>query len=102
MHQLEPLTRRMPYMVSPGNHERDWPGTGDRFPSGVEDSGGECGVAYERRLTMPLTGPGQQWYSFDFGPIHFLQYSTEELFEPGKGDWVNLGIGGGGGRGSMG
>eukprot|EP00877_Chromochloris_zofingiensis_P010708 jgi/Chrzof1/5891/Cz16g19170.t1 len=81
MQQIEPITRRMPYMVTPGNHERDWPGSGDRY--NVDDSGGECGVAYERRMTMPLPGRDKQWYSFDYGPIHFLQYSTEHAFEPG-------------------
>lgn len=46
-------------------------------------SGGECGVAFERRVGMPLPGPDKFWYSFDFGPIHFLQYSTEHSFASG-------------------
>ena len=33
---------------------------------------------------MPLSGKDKWWYSFDFGPIHFLQYSTEHDFAPGK------------------
>ena len=32
---------------------------------------------------MPQAGPDKPWYSFDFGPIHFLQYSTEHVFAPG-------------------
>ena len=32
---------------------------------------------------MPLPGKDKWWYSFDFGPIHFLQYSTEHDFAPG-------------------
>jgi hypothetical protein len=36
-----------------------------------------------RRFTMPQAGPDKPWYSFDFGPIHFLQYSTEHVFAPG-------------------
>lgn len=83
MHQMEPIISRLPYMTVPGNHERDWPNTGDRFGS-VEDSGGECGVPLERRFTMPQAGPDKPWYSFDFGPIHFLQYSTEHDFAPGS------------------
>lgn len=45
-----------------GNHERDWPGTGTRFdfPPAL-DSGGECGVAYDRRFPMPLHGPDKEW-----------------------------------------
>lgn len=33
---------------------------------------------------MPLPGPDKWWYSFDFGPIHFLQYSTEHDFALGE------------------
>ena len=55
--------------------QRDWPASGDRFPAQY-DSGGECGVPYYRRTRMPTPAQDQPWYSFDFGPIHFLQYST--------------------------
>lgn len=76
---LAPIVARVPLMTVPGNHERDWPRSGDRFgDAGVWDSGGECGVPYMRRLGMPQ-GPGggeAPWYSFDHGPIHILQYST--------------------------
>eukprot|EP00244_Chara_vulgaris_P002338 TRINITY_DN1408_c0_g1_i6.p1 TRINITY_DN1408_c0_g1~~TRINITY_DN1408_c0_g1_i6.p1 ORF type:complete len:617 (+),score=86.88 TRINITY_DN1408_c0_g1_i6:193-1851(+) len=50
--EIEPIASRVPYMVSVGNHERDWPGSGSLFQ--VEDSGGECGISYGRRLPMPL------------------------------------------------
>ncbi|GIL41942.1 hypothetical protein Vafri_29 [Volvox africanus] len=82
MHQIEPLAAHMPYMVAPGNHERDWPGSGDFF--GVQDSGGECGVAYERRFPMPYPGKDKQWYAFAYGPIFFIHYSTEHPFRPGS------------------
>lgn len=70
-------------MTTIGNHERNWPHSGDRFPAQY-DSGGECGVPYERRLQMPRPAEDKPWYSFDFGPIHFLQYSTEHVFAKGK------------------
>lgn len=55
--QLEPVASRVPFMLGVGNHERNWPGSGDRWGSmGVFDSGGECGVPYERRARMPLPG----------------------------------------------
>jgi hypothetical protein len=30
-HQIAPLASRLPYMTAPGNHERDWPGSGDKW-----------------------------------------------------------------------
>lgn len=84
--QLLPLASSMPYMTAIGNHERNWPGTSDLFDgtgAAVTDSGGECGVAYERRLRMPTATDDEPWYSFEFGPIHFLQYSTEHPFRAG-------------------
>ena len=51
------------YLIS-GNHERDWPFTGDRFlQENAKDSGGECGVVAEKRVPMPIPHPGQQWYT---------------------------------------
>ncbi|CAD7699098.1 unnamed protein product [Ostreobium quekettii] len=68
--QLQPIISRVPYMTCPGNHERDYPNSGDRWGSS-HSSGGECGVAYARRQQMPRPGDDKMWYSFDFGPIHF-------------------------------
>lgn len=84
--QMETVTTKMPYMVAPGNHERNWPGTGDRFDGRglVYDSGGECGVAYERRMAMPIPGPDKQWYAFSLGPVRFIQYSSEHDLRPGS------------------
>ncbi|CAK0782920.1 hypothetical protein CVIRNUC_006115 [Coccomyxa viridis] len=85
MHMMGPVISRAPYMLSPGNHERDWPGTGTRFDfPPAKDSGGECGVPYDKRFPMPLPGPDKEWYSFDHGPMHFLQFSTEHDFSPGS------------------
>lgn len=84
--QIQPLVTKMPYMTTIGNHERNWPNSGDRFPAQY-DSGGECGVPYERRLQMPRPAEDKPWYSFDFGPIHFLQYSTEHVFAKGRVSW---------------
>eukprot|EP00193_Tetraselmis_chui_P020184 CAMPEP_0177794908 /NCGR_PEP_ID=MMETSP0491_2-20121128/25918_1 /TAXON_ID=63592 /ORGANISM="Tetraselmis chuii, Strain PLY429" /LENGTH=546 /DNA_ID=CAMNT_0019317639 /DNA_START=179 /DNA_END=1817 /DNA_ORIENTATION=- len=81
--QIQPLATQVPWMTSVGNHERDHPFSGDRFDMAF-DSGGECGVPYELRTGMPHPRRGQQWYSFDYGPIHFLQISTEQPFAPGS------------------
>ncbi|QDZ25947.1 metallophosphatase [Chloropicon primus] len=77
--RIEPLASRMPYMTTIGNHERDWPHSGDRY--GGKDSNGECGVPYMARTPMPRpSGPDKPWYSFKFGPVHFVQLSTEHEF----------------------
>ncbi|KAL6748336.1 Metallo-dependent phosphatase-like protein [Haematococcus lacustris] len=79
--QVQVLSSRLPYMTLPGNHERDWPRSGDRFDA-VEDSDGECGKVYEALFNMPTPGPDQPWYGFDHGPIHFVTYSTEHASGP--------------------
>lgn len=72
--QIEPVARRIPWMVSEGNHERCWPGTGTR---GSSDSGGECGVPLATRFKMPWEGVARPWYSFEYGPIHVSVLATE-------------------------
>jgi acid phosphatase type 7 len=54
-------------MVADGNHERDWPDSGDRF-EGQTDSGGECGVAHERRFLMPTEEMDDTWCASH--PLH--------------------------------
>lgn len=53
--------------------------------SPILPAGGECGVSHQRRFKMPAPATEDSpWYSFDFGPIHFLQYSTEVPFNKGS------------------
>eukprot|EP00611_Tribonema_gayanum_P015184 TRINITY_DN269_c0_g1_i1.p1 TRINITY_DN269_c0_g1~~TRINITY_DN269_c0_g1_i1.p1 ORF type:complete len:651 (+),score=172.68 TRINITY_DN269_c0_g1_i1:194-2146(+) len=92
--QIAPVATLIPWMVAPGNHERDapLPSTSTARPQTSYyrgyDSGGECGVPYSWRLPMP--GPGAApaadapWYGFDYGPIHFTVMSTEHDFRPGS------------------
>lgn len=69
----------MGQQTSVGNHERDWPGTGDRFMGVSNDSRGECGIPYRRRFRMPIDKPEEDYfYSFDLGLIHFLVIDTED------------------------
>lgn len=70
-----------------GNHERLAPNSGDRYGI-INDSGGECGIAYEQRLKMPGVGRDMPWYSYDFGPIHFLTISGEHDFFPDSIQYV--------------
>ena len=55
MEQVEPLSSAVPYMTGMGNHERDFPGSGNSIGDG--DSGGECGVPTQARFTMPTCPP---------------------------------------------
>ncbi len=42
-----------------------------------------------KRLTAPLRSPAERdYYSFDHGPIHFVQFSTEVNFEPGSDQYA--------------
>jgi len=40
---VEPIASSVPYMVAPGNHERNWPGSGDRFSAGTGEAGARVG-----------------------------------------------------------
>src|SRR5689334_17186801 len=98
MDQVLPIATHVPYMTSPGNHERDYLHSGAIFHH--KDSGGECGVAYQNRYIMPSPSgsnllhtkipnyafkPGPNsiyrhdtpWYSFRYGNIHVVMLSTE-------------------------
>ena len=81
---IEPLSSRVPYMVSVGNHEQ-CSVMGENDPSGesfhpawgnyLHDSGGECGVPTFKRFHMPDNGNGVWWYSFKYGLVHIIQLS---------------------------
>lgn len=51
MEQIEPISGFVPYMTGQGNHERDFPGSGNVI--GGRDSGGECGIPTQARFHMP-------------------------------------------------
>eukprot|EP01102_Stenamoeba_stenopodia_P018701 TRINITY_DN690_c0_g1_i1.p1 TRINITY_DN690_c0_g1~~TRINITY_DN690_c0_g1_i1.p1 ORF type:complete len:567 (+),score=113.94 TRINITY_DN690_c0_g1_i1:106-1806(+) len=92
---IQPAATSAPYMVAIGNHEYDWLSQPylPSFSPYHNDSGGECGVPYSERFHMPNPDPqgsyGQRnlWYSFDFGPIHFVFMSTEHNFTTGSDQW---------------
>ena len=50
-------------------------------------AGGEAGYPYELRLKMPTPTQRQEWYSFNHGPVHFIQTSTEQPFGAGSPQW---------------
>ena len=87
---MAPIAGRVPYMTAIGNHEQDWSGHGDTFNVSNEDSGGECGAAYDARLPMPGTQRDRPWYSFEAGPVHFTVMSTEHAWAPGSEQYAFL------------
>jgi hypothetical protein len=82
MDEIEPIATQVPYMTCIGNHERDFNNTGIYMNS--SDSGGECGVPYEKRFPMPGAVEDEPWYSFNYGNIHFVLMSTEHDFRRGR------------------
>ncbi|BET01030.1 Purple acid [Nesidiocoris tenuis] len=67
MRQIEPIAAYVPYMVSAGNHEESY-----NFSH------------YRARFSMP-GGHENLWYSFDLGPIHFINLNTEAYYFPEYG-----------------
>jgi hypothetical protein len=93
-----PLTSRLPFQVTVGNHEvnvdhcasnnsiarmADWPGPTANNSYG-DDCGGEAGVATFVRYSGPASGLGVFWYSFDVGSVHFVLWSSEHDYSAGS------------------
>jgi len=107
--QVELVAARVPFMTTPGNHERDDPSASSFYTAATtyaaneragvsiynkNDGGGECGVPYQTYFPMP--GPGedprgdQPWYSFNYGPVHVTVASTEHDFREGSPQYAWL------------
>ncbi|KAK9842036.1 hypothetical protein WJX81_005390 [Elliptochloris bilobata] len=67
-------------------------------PYCITDSRGECGVVTTLRFKMPTAGaqrfptPGPArtvptYYSFNYGPVHFMNYDTEIPYDVGTPQW---------------
>ncbi|KAJ4961969.1 hypothetical protein NE237_021879 [Protea cynaroides] len=86
--QVEPIASTKPYMITSGNHERDWPNTGSFYTN--TDSGGECGVLAETMFYVPTTNKDNFWYSTDYGMFHFCIADTEHDWRPGTPQYLFL------------
>jgi predicted phosphodiesterase len=75
--RMRPILSNVPYMVSPGNHEK-W----SRDP--FLHQGSRNFTAYEQKFRMPgLESVGVDtnlFYSFDYGPMHLISINTEYGF----------------------
>jgi len=87
MSQILPVATRVAYMTSGGNHEIDYPNATSYYNG--TDSGGECGVPYNARFTMPGVSvqEGVHWYSFNYGNVHVLMMDTEYNFQAGSAQY---------------
>ena len=76
------ITQRLPYMVSPGNHESEC-----HSPACITDGTYRKATsnysAYNKRWRMPFAaskGTSNMWYSWDYGLAHFISIDTETDF----------------------
>ena len=68
MSQIEPLSSRAPYMTMQGNHERDYPGSGNAI--GGADSGGAVrGRAAREDASAALNGSSQWHLDNAYSPV---------------------------------
>jgi len=72
---MEPVFAAAPMIVATGNHEANWPGSSSAWNTSSLDSGGECNVVFRHRFLQP---DSPSWASYDVGPVHFVQLSTED------------------------
>ena len=86
--EIEPIATAVPYHVCLGNHEYDDPKQRYKpwFWTFGKDSGGECGVPFDRRFNMPgpkardgdlLPGSTNIFHSRNVGLVHFVVISSE-------------------------
>jgi len=84
---IEPLAAVVPWMVTMGNHERDWPSSGSTEGDG--DSLGECGLPALRRFpAMPYASSeappnDRPWWKMSLGAVFIVALSTEHDVTPG-------------------
>jgi len=68
MRQIEPIAARVPYLVTPGNHE----GGTNQFGNLHH---------YVKRFNMPMKRrSSNNYFSWDMGPVHFVSFSSEAWF----------------------
>merc|ERR1712093_386978 len=102
MNWMQNISASKPLMVSPGNHESECHSP-NCILSGKASSLSNFS-AFNARWHMPSAESGQHgghnmWYSWNFGPVHFVSIDTEtdwpEAHERDLGDahlpWIHAG-----------
>ena len=73
MTSVEIFSKNQPYMVCPGNHDISCHSATDLgCPRNLRNF-----TAFNSRFKMPKNGVKNMWYSYDYGPIHFISINTE-------------------------
>lgn len=87
---MESITSKVPYMVTPGNHEgnRQFASYKNRFSSIVGDKNSE--VPSVSDPSKMLQGNGDFWYSFNFRNIHVVSISSEHPHDPSSEQYAWL------------
>mmetsp|Transcript_88300 Transcript_88300/g.201913 ORF Transcript_88300/g.201913 Transcript_88300/m.201913 type:complete len:431 (+) Transcript_88300:29-1321(+) len=82
MEWIENVSDTKPYMVAAGNHESECHSPACLVSSEIKESLRNFS-AYNARWAMPSLesgGVANMWYSFNFGPVHFVVVNTETDF----------------------
>eukprot|EP00941_MAST-03F_sp_MAST-3F-sp1_P002835 g2835.t1 len=82
MNWMSNVTRSQPYMVAVGNHEASCHSPACMIHSDIRHALSNF-TAYNSRFNMPSlesNGSLNMWYSFNYGPIHFIVINTETDF----------------------
>lgn len=87
-HMNRDVFNTVPYAVSLGNHEADFPDSSSSFNG--TDSGGECGIPSQLQFPAPQPALNEPWYWFTSGPIFVLQMSTEHDYHPGSAQYAYI------------
>ena len=88
MRWLEPIASRVPYMVTPGNHESECHSPACLTGHAAWGLPLSNFTAFNARWAMPhaeSSGTSNMWYSFDVGPLHVVSLNTETDW-PGAGE----------------
>lgn len=84
MNWMQPIVSAKPYMVLPGNHETECHSpiclNTPEYREALRNF-----TAYNARFRMPSAESGatakNMWYSFNYGPVHFVSFDTETDFD---------------------
>jgi hypothetical protein len=68
LHQIEPLARTTPFMLTLGNHENEK----------LRRDGQEILLGYISYLARFGLPGGEKWYSFDYGPARFVAFNSDD------------------------